>query len=110
VSEGETRPERLFVYLVPAEREAAEDPLRFYGGIVDAEGKIALHNLASGRYWILAEQANDSAPRRLDTMRLPDATATRAQLRRDAETAKTEVELKPCDNVTGFRLTLKSPR
>lgn len=103
-SEGETRPEKLLVYLVPSEREAADELLRFYGGPVSEEGKVALNNLAPGRYWLLVEPASDNAP--LTKMRVPDETETRARLRRDAEAAKVEIELKPCQNVTDFKFPL----
>lgn len=102
--EGETRPEKLFVYLVPSEREAADELLRFYGGAVSKEGKIGLYNLAPGRYWILAQPASDSPP--IAKMRLPDETETRARLRREAEATKLEIELKPCQSVVDFRLPL----
>lgn len=103
VSEGETKPEKLLVYLVPSEREAADELLRFYGGLVGEEGKIALHSLAPGRYWILAQPVSETAP--IVKMRLPDETETRARLRRDAEAAKVEIELKPCQRVTDFKLS-----
>jgi hypothetical protein len=99
--EGETRPEKLLVYLVPSEREAADELLRFYGGPVSEEGKIALNNLAPGRYWLLMQPASDNPA--LSKMRAPDETETRARLRRDAEAAKVEIELKPCQNVTDFK-------
>ena len=105
--EGETRPEKLFVYLVPSEREAADELLRFYGAVVSEEGKIGLYNLAPGRYWILAQPASESAP--ITKMRLPDETESRARLRRDAEAAKLEIELKPCQSVVDFRLPFKAP-
>jgi hypothetical protein len=103
-AEGETRPEKLFVYLVPSEREAADELLRFYGGPVSEEGKIGLYNIAPGRYWLLAQPASDSAP--LSKMLLPDETETRARLRRDAEAAKLEIELKSCQSVVDFRLPM----
>jgi hypothetical protein len=105
-SEGATRPQRLIVYLVPIDREAAEEPLRFYGAMVSEEGKIGPYNLAPGRYWVLAQPASDSATAPLARMRQPDATETRARLRRDAEAAKMEIEVKPCQNLTDFRLPL----
>ena len=97
------------MYLVPSEREAADELLRFYGGEISKEGKIGLFNLAPGRYWILAQQASDSAQAPFTKMRLPDGAETRAQLRRDAEAAKMEIELKPCQNVVDFRLPFKAP-
>ena len=106
-SEGATVPDKLFVFLVPTEREAAEEPRRFYGSAVTEEGKIGLYNLAPGRYWILAQPANDIAQASFAKMRMPDETETRARLRRDAEAAKIEIELKPCQDVVDFRLPLK---
>ena len=109
VSEGEQPPGRLYAYLVPAERERADDVLRFYAAPVDSDGKIMLNNLAPGRYLILAQPVLDSASSPLTKLRLPDETETRAKLRRDAEVSRTEIEFKPCQNVTDYQLTLKSP-
>ncbi|HEU4871717.1 MAG TPA: carboxypeptidase-like regulatory domain-containing protein [Pyrinomonadaceae bacterium] len=105
VGEGEMRPEKLLVYLVPSEREAADELLRFYGGPVSEDGKIGLHNLAPGRYWLFLQPASDNPP--LTKMRVPDETETRARLRRDGEAGKVEIEVKPCQSVTDFKLPLK---
>jgi hypothetical protein len=102
--EGETIPEKLSVYLIPSEREAAVELLRFYGGPV-TQGKFGLYNIAPGRYWILTLPAGENAPS--TKMRVPDETETRARLRRDAEAAKMEIEFKPCQSVTDFKLPLK---
>ena len=109
VREGEQSPARLYVYLVPAEREKAEDVLRFYAAPVLSDGKLMLNNLAPGRYLILAQPALDNASSPLTKLRLPDETETRAKLRRDAEALKSEIEFKPCQNVTDYQLTFKSP-
>ena len=103
LAEGETLPEKLFVYLVPAEKESGDEVLRFYAVAVAPDGKITLSNLAPGRYWLLARSALDGG---LTKLRLPDATETRAKLRREAEAAKTEIELRPCQNVVDHRLKL----
>jgi hypothetical protein len=103
LAEGEALQEKLFVYLVPAEQERAADPLRFYGGPVQADGKFSLNNVAPGRYWILTKPASDPAQTKF---RLPDETQTRARVRHDAEAAKTEIEFKPCQNVVDYRLKI----
>ena len=108
LTEGETPRDGMLLYLVPAEREAADEPLRFYGGETE-EGKIELHGLAPGRYWILVQPANDTALSWLEKMLMPDGIETRARLRRDAEAAKTEIELKPCQRMVDFRLPFKPP-
>ncbi|HJT65492.1 MAG TPA: carboxypeptidase-like regulatory domain-containing protein [Pyrinomonadaceae bacterium] len=107
VSEGNQVPEKLFVYLVPSEREKAEAVLRYYAAPVSPDGKIALHNIAPGRYWVVAQTFTDAAATPLTRLRLPHETATRARLRRDAEAAKTEIELKPCQTTSDFQLPFK---
>ena len=101
LSEGEALPEKLFVYLVPAEKESGDEVLRFYGAAVNPDGKITVSNLAPGRYLLLARTGLDGG---LTKLRLPDAIETRAKLRREAEEVKTEIELKPCQNVVDYRL------
>jgi hypothetical protein len=105
LAEGALLPEKLFVYLVPAEKERADEVLRFYGSPVTPEGKITLGNLAPGRYWLLARPSLAGG---LTKLRVPDENALRAKLRREAEAGKTEIELKPCQNVADYRVKLGS--
>lgn len=105
--EGETLPEKLYVYLVPAEKEKADDPLRFYGAAVTAEGKLALNNLAPGRYWVFAQTANQETASPLTQLRWPNQAAYRVKLRRVAEAAKTEIELKPCQKLVDIQIRVK---
>src|ERR1041384_3213383 len=46
LDEGETLPEKLFVYLVPAEKESSDEVLRFYGAAANPDGKITVNNVA----------------------------------------------------------------
>jgi hypothetical protein len=103
LAEGEAVPEKLFVYLVPAEKESVDEVLRFYAAPVTPAGKIKLTNLAPGHYWLLARPALEGG---LTKLRLPDATETRSKLRREAEAVKTEIEFKPCQILTDYRLKL----
>ena len=103
IAEGETLPENLIAYLVPAEREKADDVLRYFAVAVTPDGKITFNNLAPGRYWIVAQATSDDRSPSTK-LRLPDSTEMRSALRRAAEAAKNEVEFKPCQNVVGFRL------
>jgi hypothetical protein len=103
LAEGEAVPEKLSVYLVPAEKESSDEVLRFYGTEVTPDGKIALTNLAPGRYWLLSRTALEGG---LTKLRLPDAIEARTNLRREAEAGKTEIEFKPCQNVADYSLKL----
>ena len=97
----------MFTYLVPAEREKAEDILRFFASQVAADGTFALNNLPPGRYWAIARPAAENESNIFSKLRLPDEAEARAKLRGEAEAAKTEIELKPCQNITDYQLPFK---
>jgi carboxypeptidase family protein len=106
LAEGQKIPSRLFVYLVPAEREKAEDVLRFFASQVAADGAFAVNNLAPGRYWAVVRVAPETESGVLAKLRVPDESEARASLRREGEAAKTEIELKPCQNMLDYKLPL----
>lgn len=105
--EGQKLPPKLIIYLVPAEREKADDVLRFFVAVVTGEGNFVFSNLAPGRYWLLVRPLSEIAAATDFKLRLPDQATARANLRRESEAAKTELELKPCQNVTAYKLPLK---
>ena len=105
VAERDQAVTRTLVYLVPVERERAENTLSYFGTPVSAEGKFAISNIAPGRYWIFVQTlGEDELPS--VRIRFPHETETRAQLRRDAEAAKNQIEFKPCQNVADYKLKL----
>jgi hypothetical protein len=104
LAEGQKLPPKLFVYLVPAEWEKAEDVLRYFASLVSADGSFAINNVAPGHYWAIAQAAGENESNILSKLRLPDETESRAKLQQDAEAAKIEIELKPCWNVTDYHL------
>ena len=101
ISEGTVIQEGTRVHLVPVQREQANDVLRYSEAIVKRDGSFAFTNLAPGRYLILSrvEPLTEA-----DTTPRPVAwdPAARAKLRREAEAAKTEVELKPCQSMVDY--------
>ncbi len=96
--DGSKLPARLRVFLVPAEPTAAEDVLR-YGEVLSSDGSFAFTNFAPGKYWLLAKPVADTES--ADRLPPPVAwdAAERLKLRKAAEAAKTEIELKPCQRV-----------
>jgi Carboxypeptidase regulatory-like domain len=97
-------PPNLKVYLIPTERERAEDVLRYGEAQLGSDGTFALLNLAPGRYWIIARPAPESeSPERTPRPLAWDAD-TRARLRREAEAANTTIELKSCQRVGDYLL------
>ncbi|HEV2862892.1 MAG TPA: carboxypeptidase-like regulatory domain-containing protein [Pyrinomonadaceae bacterium] len=94
------------VYLVPLERERADDPVRYAEAVPASDGSFAFKNLAPGRYRLLAREAGAETAGPLMRPSYRDADA-RAQLRRDAESSGAELELKPCQRLTDFTLRLQ---
>ena len=105
---GESVPAKLYLYLAPAEKENAEDVLRFFITQVAADGTFGINNLPPGRYWVLARVAADHEPQSLSKLRAPEEADMRTQIRHATEGAKTAVEFKPCENVSTFEFPFKN--
>ncbi len=99
-SESDKLPKRLRVHLIPAEPAAANEVLQYAEVGVAGDGEFEFKHLAPGRYWLLAKLAPEPTTDRHVAW---DATA-RATLRREAETAKNEIELNPCSRVNDYVL------
>lgn len=105
--EGRVIPAGLRVHLIPVDREHANNVLRYNETIVGSDTSFKFTNIAPGNYFIVSRVEppveSDAAPR-------PAAwdAAARARLRREAEAAKTEVELKPCQAVFDYALKLSA--
>lgn len=107
VAEGETVPAGLSVYLVPAERDKVDDVLRYFVTPVAADGVFILNNLPPGKYFTVAQNPLPEEMNSVQKLRLPESAEARAKLRRAAETQGSEVELKPCQTLTDYRLSFK---
>ncbi len=101
---GEVIPPKLYVHLVPAEKENVDDVLRFFSDEVKPDGTFALNNLPPGRYLTVAKVAAANETLLETKVRAPGESVLRTQIRRAAEAARTEVDFKPCQNVTGYSL------
>jgi len=106
----ESVPAKLYVHLVPAEKENTEDVLRFFTTLVQTDGKFSLINVPPGRYWVVARLSANGEPQFDAKLRAPDEADTRLQIRREAEANKTELELKPCQNVVDYNYRLELSR
>ena len=102
---GTTIREGTRVYLVPTEREQANNVLRYSDTLVKSDGSFALGNLAPGRYFILSRVEAPTDPGTLPRPIAWDAAA-RAKLRREGEAANTIIELKPCQQVVDYELKI----
>jgi hypothetical protein len=109
LAEGQAPPNGATMFLVPAERDAGDNPLRYYGSRVEADGSFLLSNLAPGSYFSILRTIGPEQKFNLRTLRDSNQNEDRIQLRRDAEAAKSSVEIKPCQNITDFKLPLPRP-
>lgn len=107
VAEGATIPSGLFVYLVPAEPNKAEDVLRYFVTPVAADGAFTLNNLPPGRYFTLVQNSAVAETESLLKLRRPESAEARTKLRRAAETQKSDLELKPCQTLADYQLSFK---
>ncbi|HEU4794069.1 MAG TPA: hypothetical protein VFT02_00475, partial [Pyrinomonadaceae bacterium] len=104
LAEGAATPAGMVVYLIPAEPDKAEDVLRFFVTEVASDGTFTLNNLPPGKFLAVTQTNVDAQVATLTKLRQPEAASARTKLRRNAETQKTEIELKPCQNLADFQL------
>ena len=102
-------PSGLYLYLLPAEKEAEHDVLRFFEGGVDKDGNFSIGHIAPGRYLVLvkestADESNDQNPQPLSWH--PES---RTKLRREAEASNVAVELLRCQRVSEYVLRYTPP-
>ena len=108
IAEGDTVPGRINVHLIPAEKDKADDVLRYFTVAVGADRKFSVNNVPPGRYLTLVSVVADNEPA-ISKLNWPGENEARAKLRLQAEAGKTEIELKPCQNLIDRRLFLKQP-
>ncbi|HWQ31748.1 MAG TPA: hypothetical protein VNQ79_02600 [Blastocatellia bacterium] len=103
-AEGAKLPARLRVFLLPAEKEVADNVLRYAEAGADGDGAFSFSHLAPGRYLLLARAVpeNESADRPVRPLAWD--SNERAKLRREAEAANVTIELKPCQRVNDYTL------
>ncbi|HEY5073756.1 MAG TPA: carboxypeptidase-like regulatory domain-containing protein [Pyrinomonadaceae bacterium] len=102
VAAGQSLPPRMRLYLVPAERDSSENLLRFFEGTVANDGTFVMGNLAPGRYWMIAQPAEESDSNSVKSIK--SDSAFRSKVLRDGEALKKEIAFKPCERTTDYDL------
>ncbi|HEU4594936.1 MAG TPA: carboxypeptidase-like regulatory domain-containing protein [Pyrinomonadaceae bacterium] len=100
--EGAQLPPQMRLFLVPSEREHADNLLRYASATPASDGAFVFRNLAPGRYLVLARQVNID-PADPASMRpfFWDANE-RAKMRREAEAVNLPIEFQPCQRIGDF--------
>ena len=107
VAAGQSLPPRMRLYLVPAERDSSENLLRFFEGTVANDGTFVMGNLAPGRYWMIAQPAEESGSNSVKSIK--SDSAFRSKVLRDGEALKKEIAFKPCERTTDYDLPYSPP-
>ncbi len=102
VAEGQALPSGLRVYLAPAEREGADNVLRFFEARADGDGGFVMGNIAPGRYWIIARLDDEGDPTKVQPVRRD--SVLRVKVLREAEGLKKEISFKPCERTVDYDL------
>jgi hypothetical protein len=102
VAEGQSLPPGLRVFVVPAERDSAENVLRFFEASAASDGSFAIGNIAPGKYLIIARPVEGSDPGTIKSIK-QDPTF-RSKVLKEAEALKKEISFKPCEQAKDFEL------
>jgi len=92
----------MSVYLVPVEREAADNVLRFYEARLEADQSITIDNISPGSYFIVTHSPadNDSEPGKS----IRRDSSFRTAITQKAAAAKKEISFKPCERIADYQL------
>src|SRR5262249_46888657 len=99
-------PEKIGPPLIPAEKEAADDALRYAQANAGGDGGFHFKNIAPGRYYLLAKPIKDDAAGKASARPQAWDNSERAALRREAEAAGNVIELQNCQRVTDYKLSI----
>lgn len=103
VSEGQRLPGRVFVYLVPAEKEDAANLLRYFETPVENGGRFYARNVPPGDYLLVGLKADGERP---PGNLVRQDSSLRASVVREAQKSKQSVSLKPCERLDNYELPI----
>ncbi len=104
---SQSLPARLRVHLVPAEKESADDVLR-YAEVITRDGAFTFTNLAPGKYWLLPRPIPADEPDEKPAQPVAWDAEARAKLRQAAEAATNAITLTICQRVKDHTLVFSS--
>ncbi|MCI0337509.1 MAG: carboxypeptidase-like regulatory domain-containing protein [Acidobacteria bacterium] len=102
-------PSRLRLHLIPAETASADDVLRYAETISANDGAFEFKHLAPGKYLLYARPLPENESSESPSRPAAWDAIERTRLRREAEAAKNQVELQPCQRVKSYPLKVKAP-
>ncbi len=101
-TEDQRLPPTMTVYLVPVEREAADNVLRFYETRTEADHSFTIDNINPGRYFIVAHSLTEKDTDPAKSIRRD--SIFRTKISQEAAAAKKELSFKPCERIVDYEL------
>jgi hypothetical protein len=98
---GDEKPSHA-LYLVPGEKDQADNLLRYFGVRVGGDGQFSFSNLPPGSYWVVGRTLVETESPAI--LRLTEGSQLRSLLRREGEATKKQIELKACQNITDYNI------
>ena len=92
----------LHLYLVPSEKERADETLRYSESSISDDGSFAFRNLAPGRYFLVSRRLKDAGAVRP----LYWDSAERTSMLADGASGSLAVEIKPCQSIRDLAVKL----
>ncbi len=99
--EGKPVRDRMIIYFVPAEKEAASNLLRYFETRSEADGSFELRNVSPGEYLVMALHSDEN---RQPGILIRLDSGLRANIVRDAQKLDRRLALKPCERIDNFEL------
>ena len=107
--EGDTLPERLRIFLLPAETENLDNVLRFFETDMKKEGTFSISNIPPGRYYLLTRMVSDEEANEETSRPVAWDADLRKLLHTEAEARNLPIELQPCQRLSDFVLRYATP-
>jgi hypothetical protein len=99
---GSNLPDKLRAYLVPVDKESADNTLRYYDALVRRDGSFEVKHIAPGRYYVVVHALTQDEWDEVNPRPIWWGGGPRRRLRQEAETANLTLELKTCQQVNEF--------
>jgi hypothetical protein len=102
---GSNLPDKLKVYLVPVDKEAADNTLRYYDAHVRRDGSFEIKHIAPGRYYALTRLMSTEEWDEVNPRPIWWPASNRQKLRKEAETTNMTIEVKTCQQMKGTAIS-----
>jgi len=106
---GATLPDKLRNYLVPVEKEAADNTLRYYDSLVRRDGSFEIKHVAPGRYYVVTRAMSPEEWDEVNPRPIWWPASSRQKLRQEAEKANIVIELKTCQSMKAVTVPYGTP-